>query len=204
MKKIFVIAVLLVFSGSWIYCQEWKTIIAKKDFVSRGAMFRETTDTYYARLAMGKMVLKTTKSDGMANRLWLFKNASLDNDYIIEMSIAQTDSSSEYFGLFWGSDNAERACSFLVSTKRTFLALRDTSAEKTDVLAQGDLGDADMSALGRPDKLRIEKMGDSLTFLVNGTKVGQCQSAGLFGSYFGVEVNGNQAIEVDDVLVQVR
>ena len=44
MKKIFVIATLLVFSGSWIYFQEWKTIIAKKDFVSRGAMFAFGSD----------------------------------------------------------------------------------------------------------------------------------------------------------------
>jgi hypothetical protein len=204
MKKIALIATLLLFSASWIYCQEWKTIIAKKDFVSRGAMIRESGDDYYARLMMGKLVMKTARSDGMERRLWLFKNALLDNDYIVEMSIAQTDHSSDYFGLFWGSDNTECGCSFLVSTERCFVAFRDTSAENSDVLAQGDLGDADLSPLGRPDKLRIEKIGDTITFLVNGTKVGQCQATGLFGPYFGVVVDGNQAIEVDDVLVQVR
>jgi len=198
------VAALLLLGCSWIHGQDWTTIIARKDLVSRGAMFRETTDTYYARLAGGKMVLKTVKSDGMVNGFWLFDNATLDDEYIIEMSITQVEPSGEYFGLFWGYDGEEKSCTFVVSARKEFMAARFTGGEDYEILAKGDLGGAQLRPLKQPNRLRIEKTADQLTFLVNGTQVAQCPSAEPFGSYFGIEVYGNQSVEVDDVLVQVR
>jgi hypothetical protein len=167
-------------------------------------MFRETTDTYYARLMGGRMVLKTVKSDDRVIDFWLFDNATLDNEYIIEMSITQVEPSDEYFGLFWGYDGSEKSCSFVVSARKASIAGRFLGGEEYEILAQGDLGGAKLRPLKQPNRLRIEKTGDQLTFLVNGTQVAHCPSAGLFGLYFGIEVYGNQSVEVDDVLVQVR
>jgi hypothetical protein len=149
-----------------------------------------------ALLDGGKYIL-TQKYGGV-----VFEAASipLDNkrNYSIETEVVHLSGTDQFpMGLVFASKDRNDNYYFAISANGNFIFVQRQQGIYSQAIINWTFSDAIVPGANRPNKLRIEKRNDTLTFKINGQQVGQIFMVPPMGNQIGFYMENAQSVAFD-------
>ncbi len=105
------------------------------------------------------------------------------------------------FGISWGN-NGKNIYAFQISANGYFVFNKEVNGKVKSI--SGWLKSEYIHKLNRANRLSVEREGERLKFYINDKKVYEAAFESFTGNRIGFRVDHNQAVEFDNLLVQIR
>ena len=146
---------------------------------------------------MARKYILTQKYGGV-----VFEAASipLDNkrNYSIETEVVHLSGTDQFpMGLVFASKDRNDNYYFAISANGNFIFVQRQQGIYSQAIINWTFSDAIVPGANRPNKLRIEKRNDTLTFKINGQQVGQIFMVPPMGNQIGFYMENAQSVAFD-------